>query len=77
MSSVRASEEARINVWYCSSDGVDANTPGTLPTDIVGGNPMAPGCLIPRPIERPGSTSGTDITTDIIQFFCSNQGNNL
>ena len=40
------------------------STLGTLPTDIVGGNPMEPGCLILLPIERhQGTATGTDITT--------------
>lgn len=51
--------------YYGCDGGVDGNTAGTLPTDIVGGNPTVHGCLIPRPTERPGSHTGTDITTDI------------
>ena len=44
---------------------VDGNTPGTLPTDIVGGNPTVLDCLILRLTERWGSPPGNDITTQI------------
>ena len=64
ISSMGSIDAPQINVCYCvCDDGVDGNTLGTLPTDIVGGNPTELGCLIPRPAESQGSPTGTDITT--------------